>query len=82
MVGVILNLAIWFAIHAIFREVQPIQRFGFYFDAPVLMSVNAWALALSLVAGVAIFRFKLGMIPTLAGCSLAGILLYGFGVIA
>ena len=53
-----------------------------HFDAPVPMSVNPWALVLSLAAGVAIFRFKVGMIPTLAGCSLAGILLYGFGMIA
>jgi chromate transporter len=82
VVGVILNLAIWFAIHAIFRDVQPIQRFGFNFDAPVLMSVSMWALVLSLIAGLAIFRFKVGMIPTLAGCSLAGIVLYGLGIIA
>ena len=28
VVGVILNLAIWFAIHTVFREVTPVRGFG------------------------------------------------------
>src|SRR6266478_4229151 len=82
VVGVVLNLAIWFAIHTIFREVWPVRGFGLAFEAPVLASVNAWALALSVAAAVAIFRLKLGMIPTLAGCCAAGIALYLLGAIA
>src|SRR6266851_483455 len=81
VVGVVLNLAIWFAIHTIFREVWPVRGFGLAFEAPVLASVNAWALALSVAAAVAIFRLKLGMIPTLAGCCAAGIALYLVGAI-
>src|SRR6266704_2604678 len=81
VVGVVLNLAIWFAIHTIFREVWPVRGFGLAFEAPVLASVNAWALALSVAAAVAIFRFKLGMMPTLAGCCAAGIALYLVGAI-
>src|SRR5262249_12924221 len=81
VVGVVLNLAIWFAIHTIFAEVVPVRGFGFSFEAPVLASVNVWALALSIAAGIAIFRFKLGMIPTLAGCCAAGIALYLAGAI-
>ena len=46
VVGVILNLAIWFAIHTVFREVRPVRGYGFAFDAPVLASVDPWALAL------------------------------------
>jgi chromate transporter len=82
VVGVVLNLAIWFAIHTIFREVRPVRGFGLAFEAPVLASVNVWALVLSVAAAVAIFRFKLGMIPTLAGCCAAGIALYLVGAIA
>jgi chromate transporter len=82
IVGVVLNLAIWFAIHTIFREVWPVRTFGLAFEAPVLASVNFWALVLSVAAAVAIFRFKLGMIPTLAGCCAAGIALYLLGAIA
>jgi chromate transporter len=81
VVGVILNLAIWFAIHTIFREVFHIGQFGLSFDAPLLSSVNAWALFLSAAAAIAIFRFKIGMIPTLIGCSLAGLGLFLAGAI-
>ncbi len=82
VVGVILNLAIWFAIHTIFREVFHVDRFVLSFDAPLLSSVNIWALILSVAAAIAIFRFKVGMIPTLLACSLAGLVLYLAGAIA
>ena len=76
VVGVILNLALWFAIHTMFREVRPVRGYGFDFDAPVLASVDPWALTLAVAAAVAIFRFKVGMMPVLAACSLAGVALY------
>ena len=82
VVGVILNLAIWFAIHTIFRETIPVRAFPLAFDVPILTSVNTWALVLSLAAAVAIFRFKMGMIPTLAACCAAGVALYLAGAIA
>jgi chromate transporter len=82
IVGVILNLAIWFGIHTIFREVYPVRGYGLAFNAPVLTSVNTWALVLSVAAALAIFRFKIGMIPVLAACSLAGAALYVAGLIS
>ena len=81
VVGVILNLAIWFAIHTVFRQTMPVRAFPLSFDAPVLASVDAWALALSVAAALAIFRFKVGMIPTLAACCAAGIALYLAGAV-
>jgi len=80
VVGVILNLALWFAVHTVFRETQAIRGFGLAFDAPVFSSIDPWALLLSIAAAVAIFRFKAGMIQTLAACSFAGVLLYLAGV--
>ena len=80
VVGVILNLALWFAIHTIFAEVRTVRSYGFFFDAPVLASVDPWALALSIAAAVAIFRFKVGMIPVLAAAALAGVALYLTGM--
>jgi chromate transporter len=80
VVGVILNLALWFAIHTIFHQVQPVRGYGFDFNAPVLASVDPWALALSVAAAVAIFHFKLGMMTVLAACSLAGMALYFTGL--
>jgi chromate transporter len=82
VVGVILNLAIWFALHTIFREVTPVNGYGFSFDRPVFTSVDPWALGLSIAAIFAIFRFKVGMIPTLLACSAVGIVLHLAGVIA
>jgi chromate transporter len=76
VVGVILNLAVWFAIHTVFRETTPIRAFPLSFDAPVFSSVDIWALVLSVAAAVAIFRFKVGMIQTLAASCAAGIALY------
>jgi chromate transporter len=81
VVGVILNLSIWFAVHTLFREVIHVQRFGLSFVAPVPTSVNAWALALAVGAALAIFRFKIGMLPILAASCAAGVILYLAGAI-
>ncbi len=80
VVGVILNLALWFAINTMFREVSPVRSHGLWFDAPVLASADPWALALSIAALIAIFRLRIGMLWTLAACSAAGILLHLAGV--
>lgn len=81
VVGVILNLALWFALHTLFRQVVPVEAFGFDFDRPVWASVDPYALALSLAAIVAMFRFGWGMIPTLAACSAAGMALHWMGAV-
>jgi chromate transporter len=82
VVGVILNLAIWFAIHTIFADVRPVGWGPVTFDAPVLGSVRIWALLLSLAAILAMFRFKLGMLQTLAATSAAGVALHVAGAIS
>jgi chromate transporter len=81
VVGVILNLSIWFALHTLFRHTVPIQSFGFSFDAPVLSSVDLPALALSVAAATAIFRFNMGMLVVLAASCITGVLLRAAGVI-
>jgi chromate transporter len=81
VVGVVLNLATWFAIHSLFRATVHVGAFGLSFDAPNFASVDPWALALSLAAAIAIFRFKVGMIPTLATCCAAGVALHFLGAI-
>jgi chromate transporter len=82
VVGVILNLAIWFGIHTLFREVRQVESFGLSFDAPVPASVDPWALLLAAAAMIAMFRFNVGMIPTLAACSMAGVVLYLVGAVS
>jgi len=65
VVGVILNLAVWFAIHTLFGKVAAISFGGAALDVPVFASLNLPALILALGAAIAVFRFKVGMIPVL-----------------
>jgi chromate transporter len=81
VVGVILNLAIWFAIHTLFHATVPVSSLGFSFEAPILSSVDPWALGLSVAAAAAIFRFNAGMLHTLGTCAVAGLLLHVAGVL-
>jgi chromate transporter len=81
VVGVILNLSIWFALHTVFRETIPVHSFGLSFDMPKLASVDIAALALAVAAATAVFRFRLGMLPVLAGSCAAGVLLRLTGII-
>src|SRR3546814_631347 len=73
VVGVILNLALWFAIHTLFGEVRKVAIIGGGFDVPVLASLNIAALVLAIGAAIAVFRFKVGMIPVLGICAALGI---------
>ena len=81
VVGVILNLAVWFALHTIFRELRLIEAGPFKLDVPVLSSLNPWAFMLAGAAILAVFRFKAGLIVTLATCAAAGIVLRFAGAI-
>ena len=76
VVGVILNLAIWFALHVLFRDLNEFRFGPMALDVPVLSSINLASLVLTVAALVAVFRFKVGMIPVLAVCSVAGVLYY------
>ena len=60
VVGVILNLAMFFAWHVLWP-----QGFGGRFDAP--------SAAIALAAAVALFRFKVGVMPLLGACALLGL---------
>jgi chromate transporter len=79
VVGVILNLAIWFAFHTLFGRVIEWRGFGAQIDLPDLASANMPAILLALAAAIAIFRFKIGMIKVLCACSLAGLGLHYAG---
>jgi chromate transporter len=60
VVGVILNLALFFAWHVLWP-----QGFAGRFDAPSAVIVVA--------AAIALFRFKVGVLPLLAACAAAGL---------
>ena len=80
VVGVILNLAVWFGLHVVFDEVRTVTAYGLDLDVPVWSTVNLAAAALVLAALVAVFRFRLGAVTVLAGCALAGVALASIGL--
>ncbi|MDB5486651.1 MAG: chromate transport protein ChrA, partial [Reyranella sp.] len=57
----------------LFAKLVPVRWLGSAVDLPVLSSVNVPTLILSVAAAIAIFRFKVGMIPVLLASSVAGI---------
>ena len=80
IVGVILNLALWFGLHVIFEKVIQ-QSFGpLHLYVPVWNSVEFTAIILSASAMIAMLRFKLGMIPTLAASTVFGTVAFYSGV--
>ena len=72
VVGVILNLAIWFGMHVVFHQVRPLGIPGVALEVPVWRSLDGPALVLTIAAVVAIFVAKAGMVRTLAGCAARG----------
>jgi chromate transporter len=79
VVGVILNLALWFGLHVIFRTVQA-RSFGPVTIAwPDGASLNLAAAVLAIAAAIAVFRFKLGTLPVLLGVAVAGMAIKALG---
>ncbi len=81
VVGVILNLSIWFALHTLFRQTTPFRSLGLSFDMPVWSSLDIAAFLLAAAAATAIFRFNLGMLWVLAGSCAAGVALRFAGMV-
>ena len=73
VVGVILNLAVWFALHVLFWSVRPWSGYGLHLDLPDPGSLDLGALALTLAAILLLFRFKRGTGEVLAGCAVVGV---------
>jgi len=74
VVGVILNLSIWFALHTLFGRVDEQQVGPLRLLVPDWSTVDFAAVAITVAAMVAMFRYHVGMIPTLASSALAGLL--------
>ena len=73
VVGVIANLALWFALHLVFAVVTR-QRFGpINTSLPDPASIDWWAAGLTALALALVFRFKLDTLPLLAVTAVAGL---------
>ena len=73
VVGVILNLAVWFGLQVLFADLRQVTLLGATLDVPVLASANLPSMALAAACAVAIFRFRFGMVPVLLAAAMAGI---------
>lgn len=72
VVGVILNLSVWFALHVIFRVVED-RRFGpVHLQVPDVATLDVPAALIAAFAMIAMFRFHVGMGRVLAGAALVG----------
>ncbi len=73
VVGVILNLAIWFALHVVFATVAEREGpLGMRLLLPELATVDAVALGIAVAALVAMLRFQAGMLPVLGASAAVG----------
>ena len=64
VVGVIVNLALFFAWHVLWPHGWRAEPVG---------GIDAWAFAIGMLAAVALFRFKAGVIPVILSCGFAGL---------
>lgn len=72
--GVILNLTLWFAMRAAFTRQIDVAIFPLQFSLPDPSSADPFMLILMLVGCVLAFRFRLGLVVTLAVCMTLGAL--------
>jgi chromate transporter len=75
VVGVILNLTVWFALHVLFGRVGALDLGVFAPAWPEVTTLDWRAALLALVAVAALFRLHLGMVPVLAICAALGLVL-------
>lgn len=76
VVGVVLNLAVWFALHVVFARVDD-QWYGpLRLHLPAIDSLDPVALILTVAAAIAMLRFHLGLLTTLAAAALCGIIFH------
>ncbi|TVQ61053.1 MAG: chromate efflux transporter [Phycisphaerales bacterium] len=74
VVGVVLNLGVWFALHVVFAEVGTRRIGPLRLYVPEWSGVDVIALLIGAGAFVAIFRFKRGMLTVLGVCAAVGLI--------
>ncbi|MFU8896919.1 MAG: chromate efflux transporter [Gammaproteobacteria bacterium] len=72
VVGVVLNLAVWFSLHVMFGEVDVVHAYGLKLHVPELSTLDPASLVLAVGAMIAMLRFRVGMIPVIFLSALLG----------
>lgn len=73
VVGVVLNLAVWFALHVLFLESTTRWLGPLRLIVPEPSSLDVTALALTIAAMIAMLAMRIGLIPVLVGCAAVGL---------
>ena len=76
VVGVVLNLAIWFGLHVAFDIVDEIHLMGVRLFWPVWETINPVAVLLAIASLVAMLRYKVGVIRVMAVSASIGAVYY------
>jgi len=76
VVGVVLNLALWFALHTLFGVVDESYWHGVRLYIPSWSTLDPVLVAIALFAGFATFRTRLGMVWTMAISTLLGMIAF------
>lgn len=79
IVGVVLNLSIWFSLHTVFATVSEQHAYGARLLIPDWKTIDPAAVVIVAGAFVAMFRFKAGMIPTLGVSATVGLIWFLIG---
>jgi chromate transporter len=72
VVGVVLNLAVWFALHVLFASINESTVYGIRLMVPDIQSLDPASFLIAAAAFIMLFKFKLGMLKTLLLTALAG----------
>jgi chromate transporter len=72
VVGVIANLAVWFALRVLFRMLTPVAVGPFTGALPVLSSIDVGAVVFVILAAVLLFLRKISVLRLLALMAAAG----------
>nr|WP_269581145.1 chromate efflux transporter [Roseibium sp. Sym1] len=75
VVGVVLNLSVWFALHVFFQDVRSEQWGWLTLWLPNMSSLDWRVPVLAVLCGVLLLRFHLGLIWVLLASALGGVLL-------
>jgi chromate transporter len=73
VVGVVLNLAIWFSLHTLFGIVNENRIGALVLQVPDPATIDFAAVAIALGAAVATLRFHVGMLRLIGVCAAAGV---------
>lgn len=75
VVGVIANLALYFALHTLFRETTETTAGPINLELPDVGTIRPLPLGIAIAAGIMVFKLKWSVLRTLAACATLGLVI-------